>query len=291
MVKILSEISQLSQKDCFNIVERHKTSFTYPLHQHREYELNFVENAPGVRRIVGDSVEETGDYDLVLIGTGGLQHVWEQGRCTSQDIREITIQFEPELFPDEVLSKNQFASIGKMLQQSRLGLAFPLSAIMKVYSSLDTLANNPNSFSQFIQMLQILNDLSASDYRVLSTSSFANADKVMESRRVTKVKDYIAEHYTEDLKLEDLASLVGMSPSSFSRFFKLRTNKNLSTYIIDIRLGVAARALVDSSQNISEICYESGFNNISNFNRVFKARKGISPKEFRQLYKKKKIII
>ena len=291
MTKILSEISPLSQKDCFNIVERHKTVFTYPLHQHREYELNFVENASGVRRIVGDSVEEIGNFDLVLIGTGGLQHVWEQGRCTSTDIREITIQFEPELFPEDVLSRNQFSAIGKMLEQSRQGIAFPMNAIMKVYSGLDKLAYAQDSFEQFIDMLNILNELSKSDYRVLSTSSFAQAEKGTESRRVTKVKNYISEHYTEDLKLEDLSSLVGMSPSSFSRFFKLRTGKTLSSYIIDIRLGVASRALVDSNQNISEICYGSGFNNLSNFNRVFKAKKGISPKEFRQLYKKKKVII
>ena len=291
MTKILSEISPLSQKDCFNIVERHKSNFTYPLHQHREYELNFVEHAAGVRRIVGDSVEEIGEYDLVLIGTGGLQHVWEQGRCISTDIREITIQFEPELFPQEVLSRNQFSSIGKMLEQSRQGIAFPMSAIMKIYGILDTLAYATDGFTQFLDMLSILSDLAKSDYRVLSTSSFAHAAKGTESRRVTKVKNYISEHYTDDLKLDDLSSLVGMSPSSFSRFFKLRTGKTLSTYITDIRLGVAARSLVDSNQNISEICYSSGFNNLSNFNRVFKAKKGISPKEFRQLYKKKKVII
>jgi AraC-type DNA-binding domain-containing proteins len=82
-----------------------------------------------------------------------------------------------------------------------------------------------------------------------------------------------------------------MSPVSFSRFFKLRTGKNLSDYIIDIRLGHAARLLVDSTDTISEICYECGFNNISNFNRIFKKKKSMTPKEFRQLYKKNKVVI
>lgn len=81
---IITEISPLSEKDCLFIVERYKTEFTYPLHNHKEYELNFVENGAGVRRIVGDSVEEIGDYDLVLLCGDNLEHVWEQGSCQSK---------------------------------------------------------------------------------------------------------------------------------------------------------------------------------------------------------------
>lgn len=106
-----------------------------------------------------------------------------------------------------------------------------------------------------------------------------------------KVKEYINQHYAEDVTLPDLADLVGMSPSSFSRFFRLRTGKTLSSYLIDIRLGNAARALVDTTSNVSEICYSCGFNNLSNFNRVFKSRKGVTPHEFRSMYKKKKVIV
>ena len=82
-----------------------------------------------------------------------------------------------------------------------------------------------------------------------------------------------------------------MSPSSFSRFFRQHTDRTLTSYLIDIRLGHAARELVDTSQNISEICYQCGFNNLSNFNRIFKAKRGMSPREFRQIYKKKKVIV
>ncbi len=88
-----------------------------------------------------------------------------------------------------------------------------------------------------------------------------------------------------------LADMVGMTPVSFSRFFKLRTGKNLSDYIIDIRLGFAARLLVDSTMSIAEICYECGFNNLSNFNRIFKKKKECSPKEFRENYRKKKKLV
>lgn len=110
MSRVFTEIPLLSEKDCFHIVERHKSEFTYPLHQHKEYELNFIENGSGVRRIVGDSVEEISDYELVLIGGENLEHVWEQGNCKSKDIREITIQFSQDIFSGELLSRNQFAS-------------------------------------------------------------------------------------------------------------------------------------------------------------------------------------
>ena len=291
MSTVLSEITPLSQRDCFYIVERHKSQFTYPLHQHREYELNFIQNGKGLRRIVGDSVEETSALDLVLICGENLEHIWEQGNCTAEDIREITIQFSPDLFGGALLGKNQFSRIAKMLEHATHGIAFPQETIMKEYHRLDTLASEKDSFNQFISCLQLLYELSGSDYRILASSSFAHAPRDRESRRVLKVKEYINEHYAEPLTLEMMADLVGMSPSSFSRFFRQHTDRTLTSYLIDIRLGQAARELVDTSQNISEICYQCGFNNLSNFNRIFKAKRGMSPREFRQIYKKKKVIV
>lgn len=108
---IIREITPLSDKDCFYIAERYKTEFTYPIHNHAEFELNFCEKAAGVRRIVGDSAEVIGDYDLVLITGQDLEHVWEQNECNSKEIREITIQFSPDLFSKNFINKNQFDSI------------------------------------------------------------------------------------------------------------------------------------------------------------------------------------
>ena len=292
MAKVFTEITRLSDKDCFYIVERHKTEFTYPLHQHAEFELNFIEHGKGVRRIVGDSVEEIGDYELVLLGGEELEHVWEQGRCKSKDIREITIQFSEDIFGEGLLSKNQFASIKRMLKRAGHGLSFSLNSIMKIYSTLDTIASEPERFVQFLKTLYILYELSvAEDARVLASGAFSHSEKPSESGRIQKVKQYVVEHYPEQLKLSDLAELVGMSPVSFSRFFHQRTGRTLSEYIVDIRLGFAARMLVDSAKNISEICYECGFNNLSNFNRIFKARRNCTPREFRSMYKKNKVIV
>ena len=277
MSQVLSEICGLSQGDCFYIVERHKTEFTYPLHRHREYELNFIQNGAGVRRVIGDSVETIGDYELVLITGENLEHVWEQGTCKSPDIREITIQFSPELFAGSLLGRNQFTSINRMFSRAKHGLAF--------------LASEKDSFKQFMTCLMMLYELSKCEAKELASSSFANTPRDAESRRVLKVKEYINEHYAEELTLPQLASVVGMSPSSFSRFFKMRTGKTLSSYLSGIRLGNAARALVDTTATVSEICYSCGFNNLSNFNRVFKARRGMTPHEFRSMYKKKKVIV
>ena len=108
---------------------------------------------------------------------------------------------------------------------------------------------------------------------------------------IQRVIRYINLHYTEEIRLSQLAELTDMTPVSFSRFFKLRTGKSLSDYIIDIRLGHATRQLVDSTKTVAEICYECGFNNLSNFNRIFKKKKGCSPKEFREIYYKKKIFV
>ena len=289
---IMREITPLSERDCFYIADRHKTEFTYPIHCHAEYELNFTEQASGVRRVVGDSSEVIGDYDLVLITGRELEHVWEQHECTSKDIREITIQFSSDLFFKDFINKNQFGSIRRMLEKAQCGISFPMQAIMKVYNWLDKLASEEQGFYAVMSFLRILYELSLyDDARVLSSSSFAKIDNFSDSRRVQKVQKYIADHYQEDIRLADMADMVGMTSVSFSRFFHLRTGKTLSDYIIDIRLGFATRLLVDSSQTIAEICYDCGFNNLSNFNRMFRKKKECSPKEFRENYRKKKIII
>ena len=292
MSKVLNEITPLSEKDCFYIVERHKSEFLFPLHTHEEYELNFIEHGKGVRRIVGDSVEEIGNYELTLVAGGELAHAWEQGRCTEPDVREITIQFSPQLFTSDMLARNQFSSIKKMLDRARLGLNFSMGAIMKVYSRLDTLATTPDRFDQFLHFLKILYDLSLdADARTLASSSYAQADQQVESRRIKKVKDYIAVHYADQVRLEEMALLAGMSASAFSRFYKQHTGRNFVDYVIDIRLGNAARMLVDTETGISEICYSCGFNNLSNFNRTFKARRGYTPRDFRALFTKNRVFV
>lgn len=291
MASTISEICPLSDKDCFLIVERHKTQFTYPLHRHREYELNFIQNGAGVERTVGNSKSVISDAELVLVGGEDLEHVWTQGTCRSRDIREITIQFSPDLLSDELLSKNQFSSIKAMLEKSRRGIAFPLPAIMSVYSMLDGIATQNDPFIQFLGILNILYTLSKFDADTLATSPKACEEDESGSGRIRKVNDFISNHYTEDITLEDLAEHVGLTPTSLSRLYRQKTGETISNHVIDTRLGHAVRDLVNTDRNIADICFACGFNNLSNFNRIFKSRHGMSPKEFRQVYSKSSAII
>lgn len=290
--RVIHEITPLMGKDVLYIADRHKKEFTYPIHNHEVFELNFVEHAAGVRRIVGDSSEVIGEYDLVLITSPDLEHVWEQNTCNSDDIHEITIQFDLGMSEDSLFGRNPFISIRKMMNEARKGIAFPLSAIMKVYKELVSLSTVKDGFYAVQQFMSILYELSRCEgVRTLASSSYAKIAVEDDSRRILKVKSFIAQNYMDELRLKQLADIAGMSSSAFSRFFKLHTGRNLSEYIIDIRLGYAARLLVDTSRSISEISFECGFNNLSNFNRIFKRKKGCSPSEFRENYHKTRIIV
>jgi AraC-like DNA-binding protein len=218
--------------------------------------------------------------------------VWEQNTCTSENIREVTIQFHLDMSENGFISRNPFHSIQKMMAEARKGLCFPIDAIMHVYNQIDTLSTIKDGFYAFLQFMTILYELSKCEgARTLATSSFAKVDVESDSRRVLKVKNYINKNYTDEIRLSVLADVAGMSPSAFSRFFKLRTGRNLSDYIIDIRLGYASRMLVDTSKSIAEISYSCGFNNLSNFNRIFKKKKNCSPSAFRENYHKTRIIV
>ena len=157
---VLHEITPLMEKDVLYIADRHKKEFTYPIHNHEVFELNFIEHAPGVRRIVGDSSEVIGEYDLVLITSLELEHVWMQNSCVSQDIHEITVQFKFDLSSDSLFSKNPFQRIYRMLNEARKGLAFPMDAIMKVYNDILALSTVKDGFEAFISFLNILDKLS-----------------------------------------------------------------------------------------------------------------------------------
>lgn len=289
--KIIHEISPLQEEDSLYIADRRKLAFSFPIHNHTVYELNFVEHAPGVRRIVGDHSEVIGDYDLVLITGPELEHVWEQNTCTSERIREITIQFHWNM-DDGFLARSPFKSIRRMMKEAQKGLAFPLDAIMQVYNRLTRLSKITDNFWAVNEFFGILYDLSLCENSyTLATSSYAKIAVQDDSKRILKVKAHINEHYMDETSLTELAGLANMSTSAFSRFFKLHTGSTLREYIINIRLGNAARMLLNTEESISNISYLCGFNNISNFNRIFKDRKGCSPSAFREQVKKTRVII
>ena len=287
----ITETTPLTENDCFYLVDRNKDFFTYPLHKHEEMELNFVEHCEGARRTVGDNIEVLGQYDLVLLGSG-LEHNWSQHNCVSNSIHEITIQFSRDMLGEQFLAKKQVAGIRAMLDNAKRGIAFDLSAIMRVYDKITRITESQPGFYRILRMLEILYELSLTEnYHLLASKAFSNVKNMPENRRVRRVEEYIDEHYTGEIRLATLSKLVEMTPAAFSRFFRAQTGKTVSDYIIDLRLAHAARNLIDGDSSIAEICYQCGFNNISNFNRIFKKKKGCSPSTVRENYHKSKIVI
>lgn len=291
--RVLREITPLNENDFMYVADRHKKEFDYPIHIHDVLELNFVANAAGARRVVGDSSEVIDNLDLVLITSPDLEHMWEQYECKSEDIHEVTVQFRLYFErPTSPFRYNSHKSVYRMLVRAKRGLAFPPQAIMLVYHRLVRLSSIEEGFLAVQELFSILYELSKFDNaRELATSSFAKVEVESESKRILKVKNYIDEHYKDDMSLEQLADLVGMTPTAFSRYFKQRTSKNISEYIVDIRLGYAARMLIDTADSVSTICWRTGFNTLSNFNRLFRKRKGCNPTEFREKYQKTKVIV
>ena len=280
---LLKEITPLTNSDCFTIFSRTKTEFDFPLHYHDEYELNLIINAKGAKRIVGDHVGEIDQLELVLVGPN-LPHCWLTHKCKNKTIEEITIQFHKDLIDDKFLRRNQLFYIKEMFDKSQQGISFPSSTIKLVRKSIIKLAHK-KGFLSVLELMSILHLLSTSkNIQVLSSAAFSNINKSYNSRRVEKVIEYLNRHYEKKITLSTVANLANMTEVSFSRFFKQHTGNSFIDNLLKIRLAHASRLLIETNLPISQIAYSCGFNNISNFNRIFKKKKECMPKEFRENY-------
>ena len=291
MNNIIKEITPLTQNDCFTIFSRVKKEFDFPLHFHEEFELNLILNAPGAKRIVGDNIEEITDMELVLIGPN-LSHVWTTHQCKSEEITEVTIQWHKDLFDDKMLRRNQLSFIRKMFERSVRGILFPRETIEKVYKRILDI-DQLQGFDSVLELMSILHDLSSSkSMRILSDGTFNN-DQIMNynSRRIDKAFEFMNANFFKAITLKDLSKLVSMTEVSFSRFIKKRTGNTFIDSLNEIRLGHATRMLIETTHSVSEISYKCGFNNISNFNRLFKKKKHCTPKEFRENFSGTRVFI
>ena len=285
MRESFNEITRLEPLDVFYVGERVKTFFEYPAHCHEVYELNFVENAAGVERTIGDSRETIGNLDLVFITGSKLVHVWEQGTCDEHEMHEITFHIDPDTFHGPLIDKRAFASIRRMIERAQRGLAFPEAAIQIVREDIINLARSTDSFAAVIRLFNLLYRLSlVEDARELSSSAFTETKGSNEDERIRLVKEYISNRYMNDIALSELAAIARMSPESFSRFFRNKTGRTPNRYLIDYRLGIAARMLLTTKLSVSEIGFSCGFNTLSHFNRLFRESKGCTPSEFRERF-------
>ena len=291
---ILTEIPPISPQDCFVVFDRYKREFCYPVHIHQEYELNLVCGAQGATRIVGDSIREIGALDLALITGSYLEHAWLNGNyACDADVHEVCIQFSPELFEKGFIDKKQFHPIRRMFEYAQRGIAFSEQTIVRAEPYFERLVSSGERFASVLHFLALLNFLACEgDYQILAQRSVSTEPDNYNSPRIRKVMQFLNENYRRDIPLAEVTALVNMSEPSFSRFIKRRTGYNFIDCLNNIRISAASRRLIDEPANtIAEIAFKCGFNNLSNFNRIFKKYKGYTPHDFREYYDKKKIII
>lgn len=289
-MNILREITPLTQYDCFTIFSRVKSEFDFPLHSHEDIELNLILDGEGAQRIVGDHIHEISNKELVCIGTN-LAHGWFTHNCINKKIREVTIQFHPDLFDEKFLKRNQMINIRNMFENAKRGIAFHPETIDTIAPRIIALYKK-GGFDSILELLSIFHDLSNSkEIKILSNSTFSPDQYNYNNNRIGKVFEYMNNNFNKQITLAEVSKIANMSEASFSRFIKKHTGFSFIDNLNEIRLGNVSRMLIDTSYSIAEIAFKCGFNNMANFNRTFKNKKGLTPKEFRDKYLGERIFI
>jgi AraC-like DNA-binding protein len=287
---VLREITPLTSYDCFTIFSRNKEEFDFPLHNHEDMELNLILNAKGAKRIVGDHIDEIDNMELVFVGSN-LSHGWFTHNCESKNIQEFTIQFHKDLLDDLLLKRNQLNHIRNMFESSQRGILFSTETTKQISPRIMAL-DKKTGFDSILELLSIFHDLSTSrEMKLLSDSTFTKDQFSYNSRRIEKVFEYMNNNFHKEITLAEVAKVANMPDVSFSRFIKKRTGYTFVESLTEIRLGHVSRMLIDTTHSIAEIAYKCGFNNIANFNRIFKSKKGCTPKDFRADYTGNRIFI
>ncbi|CDF80810.1 transcriptional regulator, AraC family [Formosa agariphila KMM 3901] len=284
-MEIHREITPLKENDCFLVFDRKRKEFSFPIHFHPEYEINFIKNATGGKRIIGDHISEINEYELVMVGPN-IYHGWENFKNDkSQTLHEITIQFPRDIFDSKLLSKNILTPIKELFRNSNQGILFSKETAIKLEDKLNSLSKK-SGFDNFLNFQSILYALSiAKNKRLLTNISFEEQYDFHNSERIEKVYKYVKANYNSKIKVEDAASLVNMTVISFSRLIKQRTGKTFIEFLNELRLGYATRKLIETNDSVTDICFSCGFNNLSNFNRIFKKKQNCTPSEFRINFK------
>lgn len=284
-MKIYREITPLSSADIFVIAHYKDPTFNYPLHNHPEYELCLTLNNKGTR-IVGDSVAKYSEKDLVLVGPY-IYHHWDnedslKENNKAKDAATIVLQFDSQLFESRLLGKEPFYAIKKMLYRSQKGIQFE-GPVLDIIAERLIMLSKMTGFKAVIAFLEILNILATCpNQKTLTSSGFNVNHKELENNRINEVYEFILKNYTQKITVTQAAEIANMSESAFSHFFKKCTNKNFTKFVIELRIGLACKLLMETQETINQICFRCGFNNISNFNRLFKKYKKITPHQYRE---------
>ena len=270
------------RKDYFDVLDT-------KWHYHSEYELAFI-NYPHGKRIAGSSIATFDEGDLVFYGPN-LPHAWSHESVG--DEKEVSsynnglsnyavvVHFSADCFGASFFSIPEMAAIHSVLKKSMRGIVIYGDTRTRIMQRMSQLTEHTGS-KRVILLLQILEELaSSSEYALLSSAGYWDNLNDHDAVRMSGIYEYILKNFTKEIALEEIAQQAHISPSAFCRYFKARTKRTLKEFVNDLRINQACQLLEENQLSITQICFEAGFNNISNFNRRFKEFKGITPQQYR----------
>lgn len=270
----------------FNLFVQEAPYFATPWHYHPEYEIVLVLESTG-KKFVGSNVSTFQPGDLCMIGAY-LPHYYRndaQYYAKNQNIkaRSLVIHFGEEFLGSHFFDLPECHSIKLLLERSKRGLSFDVNTVSKVSDSIKGL-QHLSGINRLLDLVAILNVLSeAKGVQELTTNSVSLQNEV-DSARINGVLAFITQNYRQEIQLGDAAKLANMSESAFSRYFKKRTRRTFSQFIVELRIEHACKLLVEDKMSVSAVSVESGFNNLSNFNRQFKSIKKTTPLAYRSTF-------
>lgn len=282
--KIFREITPLEKDKLFFVKFTENDPMTFPTHFHDDFELTLVLEANG-ERIIGNNIEHFSDIDLTMIFPNTLHgYKWD---TEFQGADVVVVQFCKEIKDYPIFLKDILSDIGNMLSSKNLGINFSKKTAFALKDKLLALskANGIDSVLLFIEVLHTL--AMSKEQNTISTipikSEFKSYSKDCE--RINKIILFIEKHYADKITLDNISDTVQMSPSALSRYFKQKTGYTIWEYLNRYRVDIAAHSMAKTDGRINEICYSCGFNNVSNFNREFKKRFGVSPSAYKKKLK------
>jgi YesN/AraC family two-component response regulator len=248
-------------------------------HYHPEIELVYINGGSGKRQ-VGSHVSYYNNGDLILIGSN-LPHCGFTNEQTGNK-NETVIQMKPDFLGNGFFDISEMKNIRNLFDQAKAGIAFGGETKKEIGRKIEAM-EGLTQFDKLLNMLSILNELELSDdCKILNAEGFSMEMQMQDNDRINMVFNYVKDHFQEAISLEAVAILVHMTVPSFCRYFKKITHKTFTKFVNDYRLVHASKLLAEKPISITEICYESGFNNFSYFNKSFKEFTGKSASQYRQ---------
>jgi AraC-like DNA-binding protein/mannose-6-phosphate isomerase-like protein (cupin superfamily) len=252
-------------------------------HFHPEYEIVYISKGKGKRHI-GDHISYFESGDLIFLGPnlphfGFTEEVFEAHT-------EIVVQMKEDFLGVEFLKKPEMQAIKQLFQRSRQGLSFSGPVKDRVGEQLKSMLKQ-DSFDRLLTLLHILQEMAeAKDYEMLNASGFALEVNTQDQDRLEAIYHYVQHNFKDEVNLDEAARLANMTVPAFCRYFKKLTRKTFSQFVNEFRIAHACRLLGDDSMTIAAVSFESGFNNLSHFNRQFKHITNLSPRAYRKNIRK-----